>query len=512
MNRKAPNSFRKTARGQSLVEFAFVSVFLILLLMGIIEMGRLLFAFSVVSNAAQEGTRYAITRPRDYVNQSAAATRIAAGTAIPTQLVVPDGSCNIYDNARQEVWGLPPSEVSLNVNYETASGTSVAIKDINNSPNSSNYYKTVIRTGNRVVVEANYKFNFIVPLISQFAPNGIDIKMSAARSILNDGEGALNCTVDYVPVVLPTDTSTPTRTPSPTNTLTNANATSTAVAAAATSNANATSTAAAKTSIAGTNATNTAVAATALANSNATSTAAAKTSIASTNATNTAVAANATNTSVAATATANALITNTLRIASFDVYKLDGNNKDLDVVVWLVDQNGQYVTNANFVWISATSSVGQSDSTFLTNMGNGSYRICNWPKFSGGAGAVTVDAYARKTGYPDATASTTNKTGSYCSVTPTTTSTPTRTSTPTSTVAATNTSTSTPTTNASITPTQTGTPTNTSTPTEPPTLTPFPSSTPTPVACPYTVTITAYKASGNQRPYVRVQVTDALGK
>src|SRR4028118_791640 len=86
LNRKVSNPFRKSARGQTLVEFAFVSVFLMLLLFGIIEMGRLLFAFSVVSNAAQEGTRYAITRPRDYINRSAAATRIAMGTPIPTQL------------------------------------------------------------------------------------------------------------------------------------------------------------------------------------------------------------------------------------------------------------------------------------------------------------------------------------------------------------------------------------------------------------------------------------------
>jgi hypothetical protein len=43
-------------------------------------------------------------------------------------------------------------------------------------------------------------------------------------------------------------------------------------------------------------------------------------------------------------------------------------------------------------------------------------------------------------------------------------------------------------------------------------LTPFPSSTPTPVACPYSVSVSAYKASGNQRPYVKVQVTDALGR
>jgi hypothetical protein len=433
--------------------------------MGIIEMGRLLFAFSVVSNAAQEGSRYAITRPRDYINQAAAATRIAMGTAIPTQLVVSNGSCNIYDNARQEVWGISPANVSLNVNYETASGTSVAIKDINNDPNSANYYKTVIREGNRVVVEAVYKFDFIVPLISRFAPDGINVKMSSARSILNNGEGTFNCTVNYIPAPVP---------PSPTNT-----------------------TVPSSTSTASNTPTRTATVPTA------TKTA---TAVFTSTPTNT-----ATN-----TATKTATPTNSpeakLKFASIDVGKWPGpnnnnNNRSIDIVVYVVDQNGAYVPDA-VVTFSGVSTVGQTDSGVILPVfgSSGRYQICNEGNFSGDAGSVTVTVKATKAGYQEANGSATNKMGAICNTTPTSTSTPTKTATPTLTPS------NTPTSNASVTSTNTPLPTNTFTPTPPPTLTPYPTSTPTPVACPYSVSISAYKAPLNQRPYVKVQVTDALGR
>ena len=56
---------RRAQGGQSLVEFALVGIILFALLMGIIDAGRLLFTYSVVSNAAQEGTHYGAIRPRD---------------------------------------------------------------------------------------------------------------------------------------------------------------------------------------------------------------------------------------------------------------------------------------------------------------------------------------------------------------------------------------------------------------------------------------------------------------
>jgi hypothetical protein len=47
--------------GQALLEFAFVAVFLLLVIFGVIDFARLFFAYATMSNAAREGARFGIT-------------------------------------------------------------------------------------------------------------------------------------------------------------------------------------------------------------------------------------------------------------------------------------------------------------------------------------------------------------------------------------------------------------------------------------------------------------------
>ncbi len=74
-------------------------------------------------------------------------------------------------------------------------------------------------TGNRIVVEANYKFYFISPILGLFAPNGLDIKMRSARTIMNNGTAqGVPCSVNLTPAPVPTvdiPTTTPTNFPAP---------------------------------------------------------------------------------------------------------------------------------------------------------------------------------------------------------------------------------------------------------------------------------------------------------
>ncbi len=204
----------RRVRGQSLAEFALVSGFLFLLILGIIEFGRFLFVYSVVSNAAQEGARYGIVRPREVYSASEAATRVARGTAIPTRLVVPNGSCNVVDKTREKVWGVPRSDLQVSVWYDGGGGTPTPVTDSN--------IDNVVIAGNRIVVEANYRFHFILPLVSRFAPTGIDVRMRSARTLTSNGDGVRPpCAFQYT--VAPPPTSTPTvrpPTPTPTNTAT----------------------------------------------------------------------------------------------------------------------------------------------------------------------------------------------------------------------------------------------------------------------------------------------------
>lgn len=63
---------RPETRGQALVEFALAIPVVLLLMLGVLDLGRAVFAYSSVSNAARTGARVAI------VNQDQAAVDAAA--------------------------------------------------------------------------------------------------------------------------------------------------------------------------------------------------------------------------------------------------------------------------------------------------------------------------------------------------------------------------------------------------------------------------------------------------
>lgn len=53
-------------KGQSLVEFAFVAIFLAILLAGVADFGRAYFVFIQMRDAAQEGASYGSFEPNDF--------------------------------------------------------------------------------------------------------------------------------------------------------------------------------------------------------------------------------------------------------------------------------------------------------------------------------------------------------------------------------------------------------------------------------------------------------------
>jgi hypothetical protein len=188
-----------------MVEFALVSVILFMLLLGIIELGRFLLVYNVVSNSAQEGVRYGIIRPRDLYSASEATNRKILGTPIATQVIVPDGACNIVDKTREKVWGLPRADLLVNVWFDDGDGTPTVVPVIPET------VPEVIVHGSRINVQATYRYQFIVPFFSMFAPNGVNVRMNSARTILRNGDQPDPCTVNVTPV--PSYTASPTRTP-----------------------------------------------------------------------------------------------------------------------------------------------------------------------------------------------------------------------------------------------------------------------------------------------------------
>ena len=70
---------KRSSRGQSLVEFALILPLFMLIVLGIFDLGRVIYAYSALHNAAREGARYGAVHPCDDVGIETMAQNMAAG-------------------------------------------------------------------------------------------------------------------------------------------------------------------------------------------------------------------------------------------------------------------------------------------------------------------------------------------------------------------------------------------------------------------------------------------------
>jgi hypothetical protein len=92
-------------KGQSLIEFAMVIGFLLLVMFGIIDFSRLYFAYATMSNGVREGARYGIIHPGDDAGIIAAAESmmvviggdVAVSVAYPDEAPDPNNAGKIYN-------------------------------------------------------------------------------------------------------------------------------------------------------------------------------------------------------------------------------------------------------------------------------------------------------------------------------------------------------------------------------------------------------------------------------
>jgi hypothetical protein len=77
-----------SSRGQALAEFALVFPLFLLIVFGVVDFGRVVYAYNTLSNASRAGVRLAI---------------------------VDQNSIMIVDRARATALGMPPSEVAVDV-------------------------------------------------------------------------------------------------------------------------------------------------------------------------------------------------------------------------------------------------------------------------------------------------------------------------------------------------------------------------------------------------------------
>ncbi len=122
---------RRSEHGQSTIEFALSVGFVMLLLMAFLDMGRAIYAFGVVAEAAQEGARYAVISPND--------------------------TTGIVNTARSHAVGLNPSLLTVTRSL----------------PNTS-----------QVDVQVTYQFRPVTPMISQVIGGSGFIQLSNTARML----------------------------------------------------------------------------------------------------------------------------------------------------------------------------------------------------------------------------------------------------------------------------------------------------------------------------------------
>jgi Flp pilus assembly protein TadG len=131
--------FKKTSqKGQSLVEVALAMPILLLILAGILDLGRAYYTFIALSDAAAEGAAYAAIHPTDV-------TQIIERAA--------DGSRGLVV--------LEPEMVSVDFN--------------------------ALNSGNPITVTVQYDYQVLTPIIMTFVPESkITMRAAVVQSIIGD--------------------------------------------------------------------------------------------------------------------------------------------------------------------------------------------------------------------------------------------------------------------------------------------------------------------------------------
>ncbi len=117
---------RYRLRGQSLVEFTFIVIFLLILLGGIIDVGRALALYVRLADAAEEGAAYASVHPTDTAGIEARAraqTESSTAQVTVTFLTEPCAGHGVEVRVQDELplifpftrWFWPQGRVALHV-------------------------------------------------------------------------------------------------------------------------------------------------------------------------------------------------------------------------------------------------------------------------------------------------------------------------------------------------------------------------------------------------------------
>jgi Flp pilus assembly protein TadG len=147
----------KREDGSTLVEFAFVFMILITMILGIMEFSRALYAYHFVSSAARQATRWAAVNGHDCGDDSS-----CNGTGGMNNGPASDADIKNYVTSHATA-GIDAGQITVNPDDEpfwlvnADSPTFCSVASTQNSP------------GCTVQVQVSYNFNFLVPFIRSSA-------------------------------------------------------------------------------------------------------------------------------------------------------------------------------------------------------------------------------------------------------------------------------------------------------------------------------------------------------
>ncbi len=92
----ARNSNPDSERGQGLVEFALVALFLLLVMFAIIDFARVFFGYATMANGVREGARYAVVDPYNDagIQDAARAMMLVIGAPVTVTVSFPTTDAN----------------------------------------------------------------------------------------------------------------------------------------------------------------------------------------------------------------------------------------------------------------------------------------------------------------------------------------------------------------------------------------------------------------------------------
>jgi len=162
---------RRRLLGQGLVEFALLLPLLMLILVGTIEFGRVMFIYVNIANAAREGARYGMVNPKD--------------------------QNGIINNVTETLQMVTSNDITMNITYDKG-------------PDTTTVPASAVAAGDRVIITIEYTVQPITPLMQPFMPGGMLLRTENRRTIQTSrADAASTLAAPAPPPIPPTHTATP---------------------------------------------------------------------------------------------------------------------------------------------------------------------------------------------------------------------------------------------------------------------------------------------------------------